>query len=160
MLSILFLSTAGTSLIPEKLCQFRWILWFGWALTIISSGTLTLLNTGTKRGVCVIVLLVTGLAHGLTISATHRALRELSSSMVPQSARDASLIANLIRTSGFCLAIAGAESGFRTRLRSHHAHHTIPQIYALSFEDLMRILTALAGLGGLLSLFVGWKKRR
>ncbi|OKL58346.1 hypothetical protein UA08_06462 [Talaromyces atroroseus] len=157
MVSTLFVSTSLASLIPAKLCHFCWILWLGWALNIISSAIFTTFDTSTKRGVCALVTLVTGLAHGLTISATHRAFREMSNST---TARDASLIAVFIRTSGFCLAIAGAESGFRTRLAIHNFHSTIPRIYALSFDDLMRILTALAGFGGLLSLFVGWKKRR
>lgn len=155
----LFLSTAGGSLIPERLCHFRWTLWLGWALNIVSSASLTLFNTSTKSGVCVIVVLVAGLAHGLTISATHAALRESASLRMPDSARDASLIANFIRTVGFCLAVSGAETAFQTRLRFHDHHSTLPHIYALSFDDMMRALTVLAGIGGLLSLMVGWWKK-
>jgi hypothetical protein len=159
MIVTMLLVAAGIDLIPTKLYHYRWPLWLGWALNITSSASLTLFSTHTTLQVCVIVMIVTGLGHGITISATHTAFRELSR-QESRSQRDASLIANFFRTAGFCLAIASAESAFRTRLRIHNVHPSPVQVYASSFEDLMRVLTVLAGFGGLLSLFVGWKWKR
>lgn len=159
MIVTILLVTAAIDLIPTKLYHYRWPLWLGWALNIISSSSLTLFNTHTTLRVCIVVMLVAGLGHGITISATHMALRQLSRER-SRSQRDTSLIANFIRTAGSCLAIASAESAFRTRLRIHSVHYSPAQVYASSFEDLMRILTALAGFGGLLSLFVGWGRKR
>lgn len=159
MIVTMLLVTAAVDLIPTKLYHYRWPLWLGWALNIISSASLTLFNTHTALRVCVVVMLVTGLGHGITISATHTALRELSRQS-SRSQRDASLIANFIRTAGFCLAIASAESAFRTRLKIHNVHYSPAQVYASSFGDLMRVLTAMAGFGGLSSLFVGWRRKR
>jgi ABC-type siderophore export system fused ATPase/permease subunit len=159
MIVTLLLATAGIDLIPTKLYHYRWPLWLGWVLNIISSASLTLFSTHTTLRVCGIVMVVTGLGHGITISAIHTALRDLSRQN-SRSQRDASLIASFVRTAGFCLAIASAESAFRTRLRIHGVHYSPTQVYASSFVDLMRVLTAVAGFGGLLSLFVGWRKRR
>ncbi|KUL82541.1 hypothetical protein ZTR_09160 [Talaromyces verruculosus] len=112
MIVTMLLVTGGINLVPTKIYHYRWPLWFGWALNIISSASLTLFNTHTTLRVCVIVMVVTGLGHGITITATHTALQELSKQK-SRSQRDASLIANFIRTAGFCLAIASAESAFR-----------------------------------------------
>lgn len=159
MMVTMLLATAGVDLIPTKIYHYRWPLWFGWALNIISSASLTLFNTHTTLRVCAVVMVVTGLGHGITISATHTALRELSRQK-SRSQRDACLIANFVRTAGFCLAIASAESAFRTRLTIHGVHYSPAQVYASSFEDLMRVLTAVAGFGGVVSLFVGWRRKR
>ncbi|EEA18614.1 puromycin resistance protein pur8, putative [Talaromyces marneffei ATCC 18224] len=159
MIVTMLLVTGGIDIVPTKLYRYRWPLWFGWALNIASSASLTTFNTHTTLRVCIIVMLVTGLGHGITISATHTALRELSRQR-SRSQRDACLIANFVRTAGFCLAIASADSAFRTRLRIHDEHYSPAQVYSSSFEDLMRALTILAGFGGLLSLFVGWKRTR
>lgn len=159
MILTMFLVTAAIDLIPTKIYHYRWPLWFGWALNIISSASLTLFNTHTTLRICIVVMLVAGLGHGITISATHTALRELSRQK-SRSQRDASLIANFVRTAGFCLAVASAQSAFLARLRIHSVYYPPLQVYALSFADLMRVLTAVAGFGGLLALFVGWNGKR
>ncbi|EED14619.1 efflux pump antibiotic resistance protein, putative [Talaromyces stipitatus ATCC 10500] len=143
MLATMLLVNAGVDFVPTKIYHYRWPLWLGWALNIISSASTALFNTRTTLRVCVIVMIVMGLGHGITISATHMALHNLSRGVHPQ--RDTALIANFVRTAGFCLAIASADSAFHTRMSIHNRHHTAAQAYALSFQDLMRVLTALAG---------------
>lgn len=155
----LLLATAGVGLIPSEICHFRYLLLLGWALNIVTCGCLILIGTATKPGVCAILIIFTGLGHGITISATHRALRVLSIQRA-QSTRDAFLIANFVRTVGFCLAISGGESVFQTRMNVYYTLYTLTKVYADTFDDLMRALTTLAGIGGLLSLFVGWRKNR
>lgn len=122
-------------------------------MVIASSAGLTVFNTVTSLRKCVVFMIVTGLAHGITIFGTHAALRVFSAPNT-QTERDAYLVANFIRTSGFSLAIAGAESAFHTRMVVHKARNSFVEAYAMSFRDLMYALTAIAGLGGLFCLSI------
>ncbi|QKX54378.1 uncharacterized protein TRUGW13939_01464, partial [Talaromyces rugulosus] len=172
------LVTAVVGVITARFRAYRWAVWSGWVLTTASAGCMTVPGTDTGIFVYVILLIVAGLGHGLTMSGSHTATRRLANA---SNERDASLLANFIRTIGICIAMSAAGVVFQTRIKTHlfqsdlskllgnldfneavwnaskiTVSHEIAEgrkeIFVLTFREMMYAITVLAGLGGVLSL--------
>lgn len=179
------LVTAAVGVITAKFRAYRWAIWSGWVLTTASAGCMIPPGADTSLAVWVILMIVAGLGHGLTMSGSHTVIQRLADASYE---RDASLLANFIRTIGICIAISAAGTAFRIRLKSHLFQSDLPkllanlgfneafwnlskipishelaearkEIFVLTFRDIMYAITALAGLGGLLSLRLVRKPR-
>ncbi|CRG91022.1 Lincomycin resistance protein LmrB [Talaromyces islandicus] len=172
------LGTAVVGVVSARFRAYRWAIWSGWALTTASAGCMTVLDLDTSLVVCVILMVVAGLGHGLTMSGSHTAIQRLANT---SHERDAVLLANFIRTIGICIAISAGGAAFKTRLQTHLFQSDLPkllgnlgfneafwnapkiaishelaeaqrEIFVLTFREIMYAITVLAGLGGLSSL--------
>lgn len=174
------LVTAVVGVITARFRAYRWAIWSGWVLTTASAGCMTVPGPDTSLVVCVVLMVVAGLGNGLTMSGSHTAIQRSANA---SHERDASFLANFIRTIGVCVAISAGGTAFQARLKAHlfqsdlpkllanlgfnEAFWNIPKItishelaearkgvFVLTFRDIMYANTALAGLGGLLSLWL------
>lgn len=180
-------ATAAVGMLIARFRHYRWAMWLGWALNIASAGCTMLMDVHTSAQIYVPIFVAAGLGHGLTVSASHTAIQELADAAQVQ---DATLIASFLRTLGMCAGIAMTGVTFRNRLTHYLVALDVPRemiaartaevfllgpadtpipaarietvrlAYALSFKTVVQGLTILAGIGGLLSLFVGWRARR
>ncbi|KAH8703200.1 major facilitator superfamily domain-containing protein [Talaromyces proteolyticus] len=148
------LVTAITGIITERFRAYRWAIWSGWALTIASAGCMTIFSASTSLVICVIVLIVAGVGHGLVMSGSHTAIQRMATSA---NVRDALLLSNFIRTIAICVAVSAGGTTFQARFYSRLFQSN--EVYALTFRDIMYTSLVLAGLGGLLSLLLAWRKR-
>lgn len=172
------LVTAAVGVITARFRAYRWAIWSGWVLTTASAGCMTVPGPDTSLVIYVVLMIVAGLGHGLTMSGSHTAIQRLANA---PNERDASLLANFIRTIGICIAISAAGTAFQTRLRTHLFQSDLPklllnlgfkeafrnaskptishelaearkEIFVVTFREIMYAITVLAGLGGMLSL--------
>jgi MFS family permease len=172
------LVTAVVGVITARFRAYRWAVWSGWVLTTASAGCMTVPSTDTSLVVYVILMIVAGLGHGLTMSGSHTAIQRLANA---SNERDASLLANFVRTIGICIAMSAAGTVFQTRIKTHLFQSDLPkllgnldfneafwgaskitishelaegrkEIFVLTFREIMYAITVLAGLGGVLSL--------
>jgi hypothetical protein len=182
------LSTAAVvGIVTSRYGHFRWAVWSGWALNIASAGCMMLMDVDIEARNYVLIFILAGLGHGLTVSATHTAVQRLAGT---PDVCDATIVASFLRTLGMCVSIPVVAAAFQNRLVSHLIKLNVPRefiasrvaevfllgptniaipssrvktvrlAYARSFQNIALGLTILAGFGGLLSLFVGWKARR
>lgn len=172
------LATAVVGAITARFRAYRWAIWSGWVLTTASAGCMTVPGPGNNLVVYVVLMIVAGLGHGLTMSGSHTAIQRLANA---SNERDASLLANFIRAIGICIAISAGGTAFQTRLRTHFLQSDLPkflfnlgfneafrnasknflaydlakarkEIFVLTFREIMYATTVLSGLGGVLSL--------
>ena len=163
-----------------RLGRFRWAIWAGWALTIGATGLLTLLDTKLKSGIWVLLFILLGLGHGLVLMSLNFCIQALADS---RDVGYAAAMYTFFRTFGMGIGVAIGGTVFQNRMATHLAQLHLPveiaknaeafistfkslpmgstqrlaysAAYGSSFRNVVEVLVAIAGLGGLLSMFIG-----
>ena len=159
--------------------RFRWAIWLGWAVIITGTGFLILLDVNIAVHAWVLIFVVVGVGHGLILMSLNFSVQAMAST---RNVAYAAAMYTFTRTFGMCLGVAvgGAvfQNELKKRLGDSHLQtsvandaegfiaslKTFPQsspeyqsyilAYADSFQTVFVVLTAIAGLGGLLNLFI------
>lgn len=179
----LSVSLLPTSIIVGRLMtkfgRFRWAIWCGWAITIAGTGMLVLLDVHIRTYAWILIFVVVGLGHGLILMSLNFSIQAMSDS---HNVAYAAAMYTFTRTFGMCIGVAIGGAVFQNQLKKHLVDQglltsvatdaegfvvnlkalakTSPQYqnytlaYAKSFENVFEVLTALAGLAGLLSLLI------
>jgi MFS family permease len=162
-----------------KFGRFRWAVWSGWAITIIGTGLLILLDADLKAYGWVLIFVVVGLGQGLLLMSINVAVQAMSEI---KHVADAVAMYAFTRAFGMCIGVAIGGTVFQNRLSEHLSDRRLPtamaknaegfsktlkdlpkssteyqayiSAYTEGFQNVFQVLTAVAGLAGLLSLFI------
>lgn len=162
-----------------KFGTFRWAIWLGWFLTILGTGLLILLDTNIKTYAWVLIFLIVGVGHGLILTSLNFSIQAMAD---VRDVAYATAMYAFQRTFGMCIGVAVGGAVFQNQLRAHLAKLQLPTevannaedfvqvlktlprdgsergaftlAYAQAFENVFEVLTGIAGLAGLLSLFI------
>lgn len=143
-----------------KFGRFRWAIWCGWAITIAGTGMLVLLDVHIRTYAWILIFVVVGLGHGLIAAAMYTFTRTFG--MCIGVAIGGAVFQNQLKKhlvdQGLLTSVATDAEGFVVNLKAlaktspQYQNYTLA--YAKSFENVFEVLTALAGLAGLLSLLI------
>ena len=159
--------------------KFRWAVWLGWLFTILSTGLLILLGTDTQTYAWVLIFLVVGLGRGLVLMSLNFSIQAMAD---VKDVAYAAAMYTFQRTFGMCIGVAVGGAVFQNQLRTHLSNlrlpasvannaesfvqvlKTLPQqstehvafteAYSQAFANVFEVLTGIAGLAGILSLFI------
>ena len=159
--------------------RYRWAVWLGWAVTIAGSGLLILLDVDVRVYVWVLVFIVVGVGHGLILIALNFSAQALADT---QNVGYAAAMYTFTRTFGMCIGVAVGGAIFQNGFKKHLGEPQLPTqvagdaqgftvglkalprnspeyqayilAYADAFEVVFEVLTAVAGLGAVLSLLI------
>lgn len=159
--------------------RFRWAVWSGWAVTIAGTGLLILLDADIKAYGWALIFVFVGVGHGLVVMSLNIAIQAMAET---RHVAYAAAMYIFTRTLGMCLGVAIGGTVFQNRLSKHLGDLQLPtavatdaeafvasikalprssteyQAYILayseSFKNVFQVLTAVAGLAGLLSVFI------
>ena len=159
--------------------RFRWAVWLGWTVTIAGTGLLILLDVHTRTYAWVLIFIVVGLGHGFILMSLNFSIQAMSDT---HNVAYAAAMYTFTRTFGMCIGVAIGGAVFQNQLQKHLADlrllttvatdaegfvaalHALPKdspeyqnyilAYAKSFGNVFEVLTAVAGLAGLLSLLI------
>ncbi|KAF2096231.1 MFS general substrate transporter [Rhizodiscina lignyota] len=176
---ILLPSSAIVGALMRKYGVFRPAIWVGWTITILSQGLLILLDADTKTWVWVVIFCVVGGGHGLILMAVGYSIQAVTD---PKIVAYATAMYTFLRSFGFCVGVAIGSAVFQNRLEqelknlhlppgaatdsegfvtilhsmptSSPARHAYNVAYAKGIQTVFLVLTILAALGGLSSLFI------
>lgn len=165
--------------IMTKTGRFRWAVWLGWAITIAGTGLLILLDVHTRTYAWVLIFIVVGLGHGFILMSLNFSIQAMADT---QNVAYAAAMYTFMRTFGMCIGVAAGGAVFQNQLKKHLSSlallvtvatdaegfvarlQALPKIspeyqkyvfaYAKSFENVFEVLTAVAGMAGLLSLLI------
>ena len=159
--------------------RYRWAVWLGWAIAIIGSGLLILLDADVRVCVWVLVFIVVGVGHGLILIALNFSAQAMADT---QNVGYAAAMYTFTRTFGMCIGVAVGGTVFQNEFKKHLGERQLPtqvandaqgfivdlkalrrhspeyQAYILAYADafkvVFQVLTAVAGLGAVLSLLI------
>ena len=159
--------------------RFRWAVWLGWVVTIVGTGLLILLDTNIRTYAWVMIFVVVGLGHGLVLMSLNFSVQAMAET---QNVAYAAGMYTFARTFGMCIGVAIGGVVFQNELKNHLGNLHLPTAvaknaesflatlealpkdstqhqayilaYADSFKIVFEVLTAIAGLAGLLSLLI------
>lgn len=160
--------------------RFRWAIWIGWVILTAGTGLLILLDVQTRTYVWVLIFIVVGLGHGFILMSLNFSIQAMSDT---RNVAYAVAMYTFTRTFGMCIGVAAGGTVFQNQVKKHLADlgllitdvaadtesfvatlKTLPKsspeyqnyilAYAKSFENVFEVLTAIAGLAGLLSLLI------
>lgn len=162
-----------------KFGHFRWAVWSGWAITTTGTGLLILLDADLKAQGWALIFVVVGLGHGFVLMSLNVAIQAMADI---RYVADAAAMYTFSRTFGMCIGVAIGGTVFQNRLSEHLSDRQLPtavaknaegfserlkelprssteyqeyiSAYAEGFRNVFQVLTAVAGLAGLLSLFI------
>lgn len=162
-----------------KTGRFRWAVWLGWTVTIAGTGLLILLDVHTRTYAWILIFIVVGLGHGFILMSLNFSVQAMSDT---HNVAYAAAMYTFMRTFGMCIGVAAGGAVFQNQLKKHLADlglltivasdaegfvarlQALPKsspeyqnyisAYAKSFENVFEVLTAVAGLAGLLSLLI------
>ncbi|KAL8836760.1 MAG: hypothetical protein Q9170_002789 [Blastenia crenularia] len=162
-----------------KLGRYRWAIWLGWAVSITGTGLLILLDTSIQTYAWILIFVVVGLGHGLILMSYNFSVQAMADS---RNVAYAAGMYTFARTLGMCIGVAVGGAVFQNELKEHLRELQLPAVvandaenfvvrlhdfpkasvqyqafilaYANSFKVVFEVLTALAGLAALLSLFI------
>lgn len=172
-----------TSIIVGRLItrsgRYRWAIWLGWAITIASTGLLILLDVDIRVYAWVFVFVFSGLGHGLILTSLNFSVQAMADT--PNVAYAAAMY-TFTRTFGMCIGVAVGGAVFQNELKKQLGelhlptevandaesfianlrafpktsvqYHTYILAYANAFKLVFEVLTAIAGLAGILSLLI------
>ncbi len=157
--------------------RFRWAVWLGWAVTIAGSGLLILLDVHTRSYAWALIFVVVGLGHGFILMSLGFSVQAMADT---HNVAYAAAMYTFTRTFGMCIGVAAGGAVFQNQLKKHLSDlallttvatdaegfvaklQSLPKssseyqkyvlAYAKSFDNVFEVLTAVAGLAGLLSL--------
>lgn len=159
--------------------RYRWAIWAGWAIIVASSAVMIALDASTPTYGWVLLFVPVGLGHGLVLISLNFSIQALAKE---RDGAYAAGMYTFARTFGMCLGVAvGGTVLHNTLLRhlrdagldeniAHNAEgfiftlndpnqlilgkNDIRAAYASAFRNVFEVLTAIAILGGLLSLLI------
>lgn len=159
--------------------RYRWAIWLGWAITIASTGLLMLLDVDIRVYAWVLIFLVVGLGHGLILMSLNFSVQAMADT---QNVAYAATMYTFMRTFGMCIGVAIGGAVFQNGLKKQLGELHLPvdvannaesflaslralpkasvehQMYILAYSNAFKlvfgVLTALAGLAGILSLII------
>ena len=162
-----------------KFGRYRWAIWLGWAITIAGTGLLILLDVDTRVYAWVLIFIVVGLGHGLILMSLNFSVQAMADT---RDVAYAAAMYTFTRTFGMCIGVAVGGTVFQNELRKHLSELHLPTkvandaegfvttlkalphasvqyqanvlAYVNSFKTVFEVLTAIAGLAALLSLFI------
>lgn len=162
-----------------KFGRYRWAIWLGWAVTVAGTGLLILLDSDIQTYAWVLIFLVVGLGHGLILLSYNFCVQAMADT---RNVAYAAGMYTFARTFGMCIGVAVGGTVFQNELKKHlrelqlpaavadDAENFVAKLQALpksstqylayilayvnSFKVVFEALTAIAGLAGLLSLFI------
>ncbi|CAD6594282.1 MAG: hypothetical protein ASARMPREDX12_008559 [Alectoria sarmentosa] len=163
--------------IMTKTGRFRWAVWVGWAVIIAGTGLLILLDVHTRTYAWVLIFVVVGLDHGFILMSLNFSIQAMTET---HNVAYAAAMYTLTRTFEMCIGVAADGAMFQNQLKKHLSDlallttvatdaegfvaklQTLPKssseyqkyvlAYAKSFENVFKVLTAVAGLTRLLNL--------
>ena len=159
--------------------RYRWAVWLGWAVTIMSTGLLIVLDAHIRTYAWILIFLAVGLGHGLTLTSMNLSIQAMANT---HNVAYAAAMYTFARTFGMCIGVAIGGTVFQNELaRNLGILHlsiaiaddaegfvthikTLPKdsapyqeyiiAYAESFKVVFEVLTGVAALAGLLSLLI------
>lgn len=171
--------SAISGVLITKYGRFRWAIWAGWVVIMLSTGLLLLLNTSIKTYAWVLVFALVGFGHGLNLTALSVCIQASADS---SDVGYAAAMYTFMRSFGMCVGVPVGGTVFQNRL-NHHLHalnlstqiakdaegyivqlKTLPMsstlrqalnlAYAWSFQDIFKVLMGVAALGAFTSLSI------
>ena len=159
--------------------RFRWAIWLGWVVTITGTGLLILVDVHIRTYAWILIFIVVGLGHGLILMSLNFSVQAMADT---QNVAYAAAMYTFTRTFGMCLGVAVGGAVFQNQLKKHLGELQLPttiandaenfvtqlmalakdsaqyQAYTLAYSNAFKVvyevLTAIAGLAGLLSLLI------
>ena len=159
--------------------RYRWAIWLGWAMTIASTGLLILLDVDIRVYAWVLVFIALGLGHGLILMSLNFSIQAMADN--PNVAYAAAMY-TFTRTFGMCIGVAVGGAVFQNELKNQLGKLHLPtevandaesfianlrafpktsvqyQSYILAYTNAFKlvfeVLTAIAGLAGILGLLI------
>ncbi|KAF4417442.1 Efflux pump FUS6 [Colletotrichum fructicola] len=159
-----------------RLNSYRWAIWVGWTLTMVTSGLLIQWDVGTSVVVWVVTLMVGGVGHGFVLNAQ----TFVSGVSTPEeNAGESAAMYLFCRTLGTAIGVNVGSSVFQNFMAmrlpvelsavAHHAEQYLATLrslpsgaykdsvlgaYAFAFQRVHTVFTGVAGLGLLLSVCI------
>ncbi|RAQ41603.1 efflux pump antibiotic resistance protein [Aspergillus flavus] len=172
-------AAAVTGILITRFGYIHWPLWLSWIITAIATGCLISWDTSTTTVQWVFNLIAVGVGQGITLSSLNSCVQVLAD---PKDTSHAFAMYAFIRTVGMCVGVPVGGTIFSNRLK-YHAHNlglpdaigrnveggieafknmtaTAEQVeafklaYARAFRNVAEVLTGLAVLGLIISMFV------
>jgi MFS family permease len=164
--------------IITRLGQFRWAIWTGWAITALACGLTILWDISTHTGAWVIILIILGFGHALVLNSQNFATQAICHNGDEGSAAamyaflrsfgtalgvglGGSVFQNVMKTKlvelGLPTDIANHAESYIITLRSMPDSPTkthILEAYVYGFHGVYGCFCSIAGLAGIVSLFI------
>lgn len=164
-----------SGIIMRRLGKFRWAIWSGWAITILSTGLIILLDTNIQNYGWILILITTGIGYGLLLMSLNYCIQIWADS---KEASNAALMYTFLRSCGICLGVAIGGTVFQnqlviylqerglpvgiaadtisliTSLRENPAKDIIADIISKTIHKVAEFMLGCAVFGGLLSLMI------
>lgn len=166
-------------LLMTKTGRFRWALWGGWLLLVLSNGLLILFDEDTSVPAWIFILIVLGIAHGSVLGPLIFGTQAMART---EDVAYAAAMYIFLRTLGYSMGVAIGGTAFQNTLSTRLGDAGLPlsiarnaesyvavlekmpkasleyqqlvQAYSSAFKTVWEIMTAFAALGLLLSLGV------
>ena len=166
-------------IIITRVGGLRWAIWTGWILTILSTGLLILFDVSISTPRWASIFVVIGIGHGFILNALNFFVQATAS---PIDAGPAAATYLFTRSVGMCLGVAIGGTAFQNILATNLANAGLPvsiaanaelylavlkqmpsdsplriavvQAYSQAFRGVFIVITGIAALGGIASLFL------
>lgn len=159
--------------------RYRWAVWSGWAVTSAGTGTLILLDADIPTYGWVLIFILVGIGHGLILMSLNFAIQAMAET---RNVAYAAAMYTFFRTFGMSIGVAIGGAVFQNMLQVHLADCGLPEAvahdaegfvtvlntmpessseyqryvesYSEGFKNVFELLTAVAGVAGLMSLLI------
>ncbi|KAB2570574.1 Efflux pump FUS6 [Lasiodiplodia theobromae] len=159
--------------------RYRWAVWSGWAVTCAGTGTLILLDPDIPTYGWVLIFILVGIGHGLILMSLNFAIQAMAET---RNVAYAAAMYTFFRTFGMSIGVAIGGAVFQNMLQVHLADRGLPEAvahdaegfvtvlntmpessseyqryvesYSEGFKNVFELLTAVAGVAGLMSLLI------
>lgn len=126
--------TIVVGIIIKRIGHFRWAIWLGWIICILSSGLLILLDPDTRTYARVLIFMVAGVGHGLILISFNICTQALA---VGFDASQAAVLYTFSRSAGMCIGVSIGGSILQNTLQSHLHAQNLPSTVATSIGHLL-----------------------
>lgn len=130
-------ASATVAALIGRLGRFRWAIWGGWILTIVSTGCLLILDADTKVPVWAAVLVILGLGHGFILSSLNLAVQAIAT---VENAAHAVTMYSFLRSVGAALGVGISGSIFQNFMADKLEAFNLPTNIAENAEGFIGIL--------------------
>lgn len=161
--------------VMRRLGRFRWAIWSGWTITIVATGLLILLDSGTRTYAWVLIFVTVGFGHGLILMSLNYCTQVIADS---PDVGYAAVMYTFLRSCGICLGVTFGGVVFQNQLTAHLERMNLPvsmeadaigmivqlqssphraafsEAFAQTFKNVAEFMLGVAILGGLLSLMI------
>ncbi|KHO11327.1 hypothetical protein MAA_11142 [Metarhizium robertsii ARSEF 23] len=103
-------------IIIRRTGHFRWAIWLGWLISILSSGLLILFNSDTRVYAWVLILIVVGLGHGLILIALNICTQALADRA---DVGYAAAMYTFMRSIGMCIGVSVSGTILQNTLQTY-----------------------------------------